>query len=101
MGLPSLMAPTLDVNTDNAEYSGMGAAQAAGIRVREAVHRDDLERHAGKWRASVASARLKKVKFVFAGPMDNIDGFGSWLPLLDAEGNIIKMVRGRNRHRRP
>jgi formate hydrogenlyase transcriptional activator len=79
------------VNNRYAEYSGMGAAQAAGSGWREAVHRDDLERHAGKWRASVASGAPHESEVRFR----RADGQYRWhldrgLPLLDAEGNIIK-----------
>jgi PAS domain S-box-containing protein len=54
------------VNSRYAEYSGMAAAQTAGSGWRAAAHPDDLQRHEGKWRASVAS--------VFAERMGNIDG---------------------------
>src|SRR6266481_487414 len=36
-------------------YSGMVPAQTAGSGWREVVHPDDLEKHEGRWRASVAS----------------------------------------------
>jgi PAS domain S-box-containing protein len=42
-------------NSRYAEYSGMTAAQTAESGWRAAVHPDDLQKHEGQWRTSVAS----------------------------------------------
>src|SRR5260370_3352060 len=73
------------------EYSGMGTGQTAGSGWREAVHPDDLERHEGKWRASVASGEPHESEVRFRGA----DGQYRWhldrgVPLRDADGNIVK-----------
>jgi len=44
-----------DVNRRFVEYSGMGVERTAGSGWREVAHPDDLQKHEGKWRASVAS----------------------------------------------
>jgi PAS domain S-box-containing protein len=79
------------VNRRYVEYSGMGTAQTAGSGWREAVHPEDLERHEGKWRASVASGDPHESEVRFRGA----DGQYRWhldrgVPLRDADGNIIK-----------
>jgi PAS domain S-box-containing protein len=79
------------VNRRYVEYSGMGTAQTAGSGWREAVHPDDLERHEGKWRASVASGEPHESEVRFRGA----NGQYRWhmnrgVPLRDADGNIIK-----------
>jgi formate hydrogenlyase transcriptional activator len=79
------------VNRRYVEYSGMGTAQTAGSGWREAVHPEDLERHEGKWRASVASGDPQESEVRFRGA----DGQYRWhldrgVPLRDADGNIIK-----------
>ena len=79
------------VNSRYVEYSGMGTAQTAGSGWREAVHPDDLERHEGKWRASVASGEPHESEVRFR----RADGHYRWhldrgVPLRDEDGNIIK-----------
>ncbi len=79
------------VNSRYVEYSGMGAAQTAGSGWREAVHRDDIERHEGKWRASVASGKPHESEVRFR----RADGQYRWhldrgVPLRDEDGNVIK-----------
>jgi PAS domain S-box-containing protein len=78
-------------NSRFVEYSGMVPAQTAGSGWRLAVHPDDLEKHEGKWRASVASGEPHESEVRFRGA----DGEYRWhldrgLPLRDEEGNIIK-----------
>src|SRR6201981_1832432 len=72
-------------------YSGMVPEQTAGSGWREAIHPDDLEKHEGKWRASVASGKPHESEVRFRGAQ----GEYRWhldrgLPLRDEEGNIIK-----------
>src|SRR5258706_10547163 len=78
-------------NSRFVEYSGMVPAQTAGSGWRMAVHTDDLQKHEGKWRASVASGEPHESEVRFRGA----DGEYRWhldrgLPLRDEEGNIIK-----------
>ncbi len=79
------------VNSRYVEYSGMAAAQTAGSGWRAAAHPDDLQRHEGKWRASVASGEPHESEVRFR----RADGQYRWhldrgLPLRDEDGNIIK-----------
>jgi PAS domain S-box-containing protein len=79
------------VNSRYVEYSGMAAAQTAGSGWRAAAHPDDLQRHEGKWRASVASGKPHESEVRFR----RTDGQYRWhldrgLPLRDEDGNIIK-----------
>src|SRR6267378_1731868 len=72
-------------------YSGMVPAQTAGSGWREAIHPDDLEKHDGRWRASVAGGEPHESEVRFRGA----DGEYRWhldrgLPLRDEDGNIIK-----------
>src|SRR6266404_4919884 len=72
-------------------YSGMVPAQTAGSGWREAIHPDDLEKHEGRWRASVASGEPHESEVRFRGA----DGQYRWhldrgLPMRDEDGNIIK-----------
>jgi PAS domain S-box-containing protein len=79
------------VNSRYVEYSGMTATQTAGSRWRSAAHPDDLQRHEGKWRASVASGEPHESEVRFR----RADGQYRWhldrgLPLRDEDGNIVK-----------
>ena len=79
------------VNNRYTDYSGMAAAQTAGSGWRAAAHPDDLQRHEGKWRASVASGEPHESEVRFR----RADGLYRWhldrgLPLRDEDGNIIK-----------
>jgi PAS domain S-box-containing protein len=79
------------VNSRYVEYSGMKAAQTAGSGWREAVHRDDIDRHEGKWRASVASGKPHESEVRFR----RADGQYRWhldrgVPLRDEDGNVLK-----------
>src|SRR3984893_18772741 len=72
-------------------YSGMVQAQTAGSGWREAIHPDDLEKHEGRWRASVATGEPHESEVRFRGA----DGHYRWhldggVPLRDEDGNIIK-----------
>jgi PAS domain S-box-containing protein len=78
-------------NSRFVEYSGMAPAQTAGSGWRLAVHPDDLQKHEGKWRASIASGEPHESEVRFRGA----DGEYRWhldrgLPLRDEEGHIIK-----------
>jgi PAS domain S-box-containing protein len=79
------------VSSRYVEYSGMAAAQTAGPGWRAAVHPDDLQKHEGKWRASVASGEPHESEVRFRRE----DGQYRWhldrgMPLRDEDGNIIR-----------
>ena len=79
------------VNRRYVEYSGMTSTQTAGVGWRVVAHPDDLQRHEGKWRASVASGEPHESEVRFRGA----DGQYRWhldrgLPFRDEEGNIVK-----------
>src|ERR1700723_1200398 len=79
------------VNSRYMEYSGMAAAQTAASGWRAAVHPEDLEKHEGKWRASVASGEPHESEVRFR----RADGQYRWhldrgRPWRDQAGNIIK-----------
>jgi len=73
------------------KYSGFTAEMTAGSGWQEAVHPDDLRRHAEKWRAAVASGDSfeNEVRFRRA------DGEYRWflarsVPMRDRRGRIVK-----------
>ena len=73
------------------EYSGMAPAQTAGSGWRAAVHPDDLHKHEGRWRTSVATGEPHESEVRFR----RADGEYRWhldrgLPLRDQTGNIIR-----------
>src|SRR5262249_11244805 len=79
------------VNSRFIEYSGMSAEQTAGSGWYAATHPDDLQRHVGKWNASVSTGEpfVNEVRFRRA------DGQYRWhlcrgVPLRDEGGNIVK-----------
>jgi PAS domain S-box-containing protein len=79
------------VNRRYVDYSGMTSAQTAGVGWRVVAHPDDLQRHEGKWRGSVASGEPHESEVRFR----RADGQYRWhldrgLPLRDEEGNIVK-----------
>jgi formate hydrogenlyase transcriptional activator len=79
------------VNGRYVEYSGMSAGQVAASGWRAAVHPDDLERHEGNWRATLASGKPHESEVRFR----RADGQYRWhldrgLPLRDETGEIIK-----------
>jgi PAS domain S-box-containing protein len=79
------------VNSRYVEYSGLAAPQTAGSGWRATAHPDDLQRHEGKWRASVASGEPHESEVRFR----RADGEYRWhldrgLPLRDEDGNILK-----------
>ena len=79
------------VNRRYVEYSGMTSPQTAGGGWRVVVHPDDLKRHEGKWRASVASGEPHESEVRIRGA----NGQYRWhldrgLPLRDEDGNIVK-----------
>jgi PAS domain S-box-containing protein len=79
------------VNSRYMEYSGMAAAQTAASGWRAAVHPEDLGKHEGKWRASVASGKPHESEVRFR----RADGQYRWhldrgRPWRDQAGNIIK-----------
>ena len=74
-------------NSRFVKYSGMAPAQVAGSGWRAAIHPDDLQKHEGKWRASVASGEPHESEVRFLGA----DGKYRWhldrgLPWRDEEG---------------
>ena len=79
------------VNSRFVEYSGMSGEQMAGSGWQAAIHPDDLQRHVGKWRASVATGEPHENEMRFR----RADGQYRWhldrgLPLRDETGNILK-----------
>jgi len=79
------------VNSRFVEYSGVGTAQTAGSGWRALIHPDDLQRHDGEWRASVASGEPHESEVRFR----QADGQYRWhlnrgVPLRDEAGNIVK-----------
>jgi len=79
------------VNSRFVEYSGMSTPQTAGAGWQGAIHPDDLDRHDGKWRASIESGKPHESEVRFR----RADGQYRWhldrgLPLRDEDGKIIK-----------
>ena len=79
------------VNRRFVEYSGMSGEQMAGSGWQTAIHPDDLQRHVGKWRASVGTGEPHENEMRFR----RADGQYRWhldrgLPLRDEQGNILK-----------
>ena len=79
------------VNKRFVEYSGLSAEQAAGSGWQVATHPEDLQRHLGKWMASVATGKPLEDELRFR----RADGQYRWhlfrgVPLQDEAGNIIK-----------
>ncbi len=79
------------VNRRFVEYSGMSGEQMAGSGWQAAIHPDDLQRHVGKWRASVGTGEPHENEVRFR----RADGQYRWhldrgLPLRDEQGNILK-----------
>ena len=79
------------VNRRFVEYSGMSGKQMAGSGWQAAIHPDDLQRHVGKWRASVGTGEPHENEMRFR----RADGQYRWhldrgLPLRDEQGNILK-----------
>ena len=73
------------------DYSGMAPEEIAGSGWRATAHPDDLQKHEGRWRASVASGEPHESEVRFR----RSDGQYRWhldrgLPLRDDAGNIIK-----------
>ncbi len=79
------------VNKRYVEYTGSSAEQVAGSGWQALIHPDDLERHAAKWRESLATGK----------PHENevrsrrSDGQYRWhldrgVPLRDEDGNVVK-----------
>src|ERR1700688_2856063 len=79
------------VNKHFVEYSGLSTEQTAGSGWQAAIHPDDLERHAGKWREAVATGKPHENEVRFR----RSDGQYRWhldrgVPLRDEDGNIVK-----------
>jgi PAS domain S-box-containing protein len=79
------------VNSRYVEYSGMAGQEIAGSGWRVATHPDDLQRHEGKWRASVASGEPLESEVRFR----RADGQYRWhldrgLPVRSEDGHITK-----------
>jgi len=80
------------VNRHWQEYTGLSTERTVGSGWREAVHPEDLERHAEKWRASLATGELfeNEVRYRRAA-----NGQYRWfltraVPLRDKRGKILK-----------
>jgi formate hydrogenlyase transcriptional activator len=78
-------------NSRFVEYCGMPPEQIAGSGWRTALHPDDLERHDGEWRASIASGQPHESEVRFR----RADGQYRWhlnrgLPFRGENGKIIK-----------
>jgi PAS domain S-box-containing protein len=80
------------VNRHWQEHTGLSTERTIGSGWREAVHPEDLERHAQKWRASLATGELfeNEVRYRRAS-----DGRYRWfltraVPLRDEHGKILK-----------
>ena len=74
------------------EYTGLTAEDTAGWGWRAAVHPDDIDRHADKWRASLASGEPFEDEARFRRAAD---GEYRWFlaraePLRDEQGTILK-----------
>ena len=73
------------------EYLGLSAEQTAGSGWQAAIHPNDLERHAGKWREAVATGKPHENESRYR----RSDGQYRWhldrgVPLRDEAGNIVK-----------
>jgi PAS domain S-box-containing protein len=78
------------INKRFVEYTGLSAEQTAGSGWQAAVHPDDLERHAGRWREAVATGKPHENEVRFR----RSDGQYCWhldrgVPLRDKDGNIV------------
>src|SRR5271156_810318 len=79
------------VNKRFVEYLGLSAEQTAGSGWQAAIHPNDLERHAGKWREAVATGKPHEIEV----RSRRSDGQYRWhldrgVPLRDEAGNIVK-----------
>jgi PAS domain S-box-containing protein len=79
------------VNKRFSEYTGSSAEQVAGSGWEALIHPDDLERHAAKWMAAVATGKPHESEV----RSRRSDGQYRWqldrgVPLRDEDGNIIK-----------
>src|SRR6202158_4876615 len=79
------------VNKHFVEYSGLSTEQTAGSGWQAAIHPDDLERHAGKWREAVATGKPHENEV----RLRRSDGQYRWhldrgVPLRDEDGNIVE-----------
>jgi PAS domain S-box-containing protein len=73
------------------EYSGLLAEHTAGSGWQAAIHPDDLERHAVKWREAVATGKPRENEV----RLRRSDGQYRWhldrgVPLRDEDGSIVK-----------
>jgi PAS domain S-box-containing protein len=80
------------VNRHWQEYTGLSTEKTVGSGWEAAVHPEDLERHSGGWRASLATGQPfeSEVRYRRA-----VDGQYRWfvtraVPLRDARGKIVK-----------
>ncbi len=80
------------VNRRWAEYIGLSAEEIAASGWQTAVHPEDLERHLGKWRVSLATGQPfeNEVRFRRAADGEYRWFLGRGLPLRDERGNILK-----------
>jgi len=80
------------VNRRWTEYTGLSVEKTAGAGWERAVHPEDLARHSGKWRISIASGQPFEDEARFRRASD---GEYCWflvrgVPLRDEHGNIVK-----------
>ena len=80
------------VNRHWEEYTGLSTEKTIGSGWEAAVHPEDLERHSGGWRTSLASGQPFESEARFRRA---VDGQYRWfvnraVPLRDARGKIIK-----------
>jgi PAS domain S-box-containing protein len=80
------------VNRHWQEYTGLSTEKTVGSGWEVAVHPEDLERHSGRWRASLATGQSfeSEVRYRRA-----VDGQYRWfltraVPLRDGRGEVIK-----------
>jgi PAS domain S-box-containing protein len=80
------------VNKRWTEYTGLSVEETSGIGWQRALHREDLARHSGKWRISVATGQLFEDEARFRTAAD---GEYRWflvrgVPLRDPHGKIAQ-----------
>jgi len=80
------------VNRHWREYTGLSREDSSGSGWQSAVHPEDMDRHVGKWRKSVATGEPFENEVRYRR---SADGKYRWflvraVPLLDEQGNILK-----------
>jgi PAS domain S-box-containing protein len=80
------------VNRQWREYTGLSAEASAGTGWQAAVHPEDLDRHADRWRASLSTGAAFESEVRYRR---NADGQYRWfltraVPVCDEQGKILK-----------